>query len=136
MLRCPAHEDRRESLSVSQGAGKILVYDFGGCRVQEIVAALGLKMADLFQTPRAPYGDGPQPSSPLAAVRATGIEMALRQAWARPGVLELYEAADAMRWADRIRRRQTEDTCGAWDTLTGLAAVDTAAEDVWTGMLT
>jgi hypothetical protein len=134
MLACPAHEDRRESMSVSQGAGKILVHDFGGCRVEAIVDALGLKMTDLFSAPRVRHRADLPPTS-LEAMRAAGIQMALRQAWARPDVLDLYEAADAMRWADRIRRRQTEDTPGAWDVLTNLAAIDTAAEDVWAAAL-
>jgi len=47
--RCPAHEDRRASLAVSQGAGgKALIYCFAGCDVREIVKYLGMDMRDLF----------------------------------------------------------------------------------------
>ena len=46
---CPAHDDREPSLSVSEGDdGRILLKCFAGCTVEQIVAALGLTMADLF----------------------------------------------------------------------------------------
>jgi len=126
MLACPNHQDRRESLSAAQTPDRILIHDFGGCRAEEIVRALGLTMGDLFETPK-PGMSKTMDFDRLSAI----IEMSRHQAWARPGVLEMYEAADAMRWADRVRCRQTEDACGAWDTLTATAAVTTAAEDLW-----
>lgn len=54
--RCPAHEDRKASLSVSEGEdGKVLVKCFAGCETPDVVAALGLRMSDLFpEEPKAP----------------------------------------------------------------------------------
>lgn len=47
--RCPAHEDRTASLSVSEGAdGRVLLHCFAGCGAGDVVAALGLTLADLF----------------------------------------------------------------------------------------
>jgi hypothetical protein len=47
--RCPAHEDRSPSLSVRElDDGRILIHDFGGCSTADVLAALGLAMADLF----------------------------------------------------------------------------------------
>jgi putative DNA primase/helicase len=47
--RCPAHEDRRNSLSVGVGDDRcVLLNCFAGCTPGAIVAALGLKMGDLF----------------------------------------------------------------------------------------
>lgn len=46
--RCPCHDDKRNSLSLSEGDGKIVVHCFAGCLAESIVANLGLKMADLF----------------------------------------------------------------------------------------
>ncbi len=47
--RCPAHEDRRASLSVSEGSdGRVLLKCHAGCANRDIVAALGMTMADLF----------------------------------------------------------------------------------------
>lgn len=49
LVRCPAHEDKQASLSVTQGNdGKILVKCFAGCAFTEIVSALGLEPKDLF----------------------------------------------------------------------------------------
>jgi putative DNA primase/helicase len=47
--RCPAHEDRRASLSISQGDdGKILLHCHAGCAAEAIVGKIGLKMRDLM----------------------------------------------------------------------------------------
>ena len=47
--RCPAHEDSRASLSISEGdAGRVLLRCFAGCPVDAICEAVGLKIADLF----------------------------------------------------------------------------------------
>lgn len=47
--RCPAHEDRRASLSLSEGSdGRILITCFAGCSNEAIVSTLGLTLADLF----------------------------------------------------------------------------------------
>jgi 5S rRNA maturation endonuclease (ribonuclease M5) len=47
--KCPAHEDHRASLSISEGAdGKVLLYCHAGCTFASIVAAAGLEESDLF----------------------------------------------------------------------------------------
>lgn len=48
MARCPAHEDRSPSLSVTVAGDKILVHCFAGCPPLEIVQALGIRLSDLF----------------------------------------------------------------------------------------
>ncbi len=46
---CPAHRDKRPSLSVKEGDdGRVLLYCFAGCPTSEVVAALNLSMRDLF----------------------------------------------------------------------------------------
>jgi hypothetical protein len=46
---CPAHDDSKPSLSVSEGDdGRALLKCFAGCNNPEIVAALDLDMSDLF----------------------------------------------------------------------------------------
>src|SRR5215210_2911845 len=47
---CPAHDDREPSLSVAEGEdGRVLVKCFAGCEIEDVVAALGLEMKDLFE---------------------------------------------------------------------------------------
>ena len=53
--RCPAHADKSPSLSIRDAGSRILLHDFGGCEPEEIVAALGLELKDLFtDTPVLP----------------------------------------------------------------------------------
>lgn len=55
VARCPAHDDRSPSLSVSEVENKILAHCFGGCEPKTIVEAMGLTLADLFaDTPESP----------------------------------------------------------------------------------
>jgi hypothetical protein len=52
--RCPAHDDRNPSLSIGEvEGGKVLMKCHAGCRVEDILAAVGLTMGDLF-----PAGNG------------------------------------------------------------------------------
>lgn len=47
--KCPAHDDHKPSLGVSEGAGgRILLCCRAGCSPAAVVTALGLKMSDLF----------------------------------------------------------------------------------------
>lgn len=66
MARCPAHEDRSPSLSVSLGDdGRTLLRCFAGCSAAEVLAALSLEWAALF-----PDGmTAPSTPAPQARVR-------------------------------------------------------------------
>jgi putative DNA primase/helicase len=57
---CPAHEDREPSLSITAKNGKVLLHCHAGCPTEDVVAALGLSMADLFdeERPRSESGQG------------------------------------------------------------------------------
>ncbi len=61
---CPAHDDRQQSLSIGEGRnGEVLLHCFAGCRTEDIVAALGLAMSDLFpkkEPQRTPKTDTPR----------------------------------------------------------------------------
>src|SRR5487761_2076243 len=49
IARCPAHDDGRASLSVRErDDGRILLHDFAGCAVLDVVLAIGLDLSDLF----------------------------------------------------------------------------------------
>jgi CHC2 zinc finger len=45
---CPAHEDKSPSLSIREDADRVLVHCFAGCSVDDVVAAVGLGLEDLF----------------------------------------------------------------------------------------
>lgn len=62
MARCPAHDDRKASLAVGIGdEDQTLVCCHTGCSPEDIVQAVGLKMADLF--PPRVNGHGKKPKS-------------------------------------------------------------------------
>ncbi|MGO8683065.1 MAG: AAA family ATPase [Thermoleophilia bacterium] len=55
MACCPAHDDREPSLSVAVGEnGGIVLHDHAGCETDDILAKIGLSMADLMP----PNGNG------------------------------------------------------------------------------
>lgn len=63
--RCPAHDDRDPSLSVSVGDnGAVLVHCFSGCPAGDVLAAVGLQFSDLYpdHCHHAPPGRRPLPS--------------------------------------------------------------------------
>jgi putative DNA primase/helicase len=52
VARCPSHPDTTPSLAIALGRdGRVLLYDHGGqCSVADIVKAVGLTVADLFNS--------------------------------------------------------------------------------------
>lgn len=46
--RCPSHSDSSPSLSVREGGRGLLIHCFGGCTIEEVTAALSLRVSDLF----------------------------------------------------------------------------------------
>lgn len=52
MTRCPAHNDRNPSLSIARGDdGRVLLKCWARCTALEVVQAVGLTLADLFERP-------------------------------------------------------------------------------------
>ncbi|WP_367025475.1 DNA primase [Methylococcus sp. ANG] len=81
IARCPAHEDRTPSLSIKLADdGRILIHDFGGCAIGDVLAAVGLEVKDLFP-PRDPPPEGFAPRQGIPEARARDlIELAAREA--------------------------------------------------------
>ena len=49
VAKCPAHSDRSPSLSIREmDDGRVLIHDFAGCAAADVVAAVGMSLADLF----------------------------------------------------------------------------------------
>lgn len=69
MGRCPAHGDKRASLSVRAGDdGRILLHCFAGCEFTEIVAALDLRPEQLFPPSDRPWRPRPRPNPDAEAL--------------------------------------------------------------------
>ena len=77
---CPAHADKGPSLSVRENPdGSVLLHCFAGCPTSDVVAALGLDLADLFP-PRQLSGREPKhPPRLLSAGQA--LELLEREAY-------------------------------------------------------
>lgn len=70
MALCPAHDDKQASLSVTKGStGRILLKCFAGCNTEDIVAALGLKMSNLFVSNKMGRGGRYTPPKTHATVQ-------------------------------------------------------------------
>lgn len=129
---CPAHRDRRESLAFRDGDRALVVRCHAGCRLEEVVAALGIAVGDLFHVPRVAE-PRPRRLSPREAARAAILREVGRQPWARPEVLATYQAADLIRaryqTADRLRRAATAagPTDAAWNDLERAAHLERQA---------
>lgn len=76
LARCPAHEDKRPSLSVKETAeGVVLLKCWSGCSAADVVAAVGLDMTALF--PEKTIVDGKPERRPFPAadiLRAVSFE--------------------------------------------------------------
>jgi len=60
--RCPSHNDRQNSLSVSRGDDRILINCFAGCAPERVCAGAGLELRDLYYEPRnTGGGNGDRP---------------------------------------------------------------------------
>jgi hypothetical protein len=68
--RCPAHDDRNPSLSVSVKDGRVLIHCFAGCAPEAVLEAVGLTWKDL----RAPdpWAWSPFPSRPKPKTEPEG----------------------------------------------------------------
>ncbi|MBI5329036.1 MAG: DNA primase [Betaproteobacteria bacterium] len=67
---CPTRDDKHPSMTIrALPDGRVLLHDFGGDSVDEILAALGMNMSDLF--PPRPLLDGRKPErNPFSAADA------------------------------------------------------------------
>jgi 5S rRNA maturation endonuclease (ribonuclease M5) len=68
--KCPGHDDKNASLSISEGHdGRVLLKCHAGCDVKDIVSVMGLKMSDLFNdnTKKAPTPSLPPTSKKIVA---------------------------------------------------------------------
>lgn len=88
--RCPAHEDHSPSLSVRQIEGQALVHCHAKCATADVMAALGLTMADLYDErsgARYDYAARSVHRSPDKKFRQTGDTKSQPTLYRLPAVL-------------------------------------------------
>jgi len=56
---CPAHDDKSPSLAIKDAGDRVLLHCFGGCTAQDICAAIGIGIHDLFIDGKAPQQVAP-----------------------------------------------------------------------------
>lgn len=109
MARCPAHDDKTASLSITEAPDKVLVKCFAGCRTEDVLAAVGLAFRDLF--PPRHWPDSPEQrrayrrqqreTAYLAALGLLPLEAKVVQLAARKLL-----AGEALDWDDFARLAQ------------------------------
>jgi hypothetical protein len=118
LTHCPSHSDRRPSLGVAERGGRVLVHCHAGCQQGAVLAAL--RARGLWPSRELRQHRPRRPRRELTP-HELGLRFAAREPWRRPGVLALYEAADAQRLTDQVRRAARGDDELTWERL-GLAA--------------
>lgn len=121
--QCPVHDDRQASLSISIGDdGRALLRCHAGCETGDVVAALGLQMADLFplrerddqgaarrrQKPPKPLPTEPQLSEWAARLAGGGALLARLgelRGWTREALTSLTVGFDGERVVFPVRDR-------------------------------
>lgn len=72
MARCPAHQDRTPSLSISEGeGGRVLVKCMAGCPTENVLQAAGLTFADL--NPSEPFSARTMPRAYTPPPKPAGV---------------------------------------------------------------
>lgn len=76
IARCPSHADRRASLSIRElDDGRVLIHDFAGCSVHEVLTAADLDFEALFPKREVSSGKPERRPFPAADVlRAVAFE--------------------------------------------------------------
>jgi hypothetical protein len=134
LARCPAHADRHPSLSVSEGERGILVKCWTGCTVEEITAALGLTLSDLFYDVIASHE--PRPAHPRLSRfdwRRTASDFlhhaeGLRHRAER--VLEAARGLDLSAWSEQDHDAAMNAVCRAYGGLEWAGALENVAFDL------
>lgn len=116
IARCPAHDDRRASLSIRElDDGRVLVHDFAGCSTEDVLGAVGLTFSDLMPENIAPHAKREnRPFTTADALRCIAFEATLvAMSASRIAAGQLIDGVDRERLtlaASRIRGAL--DGCG------------------------
>ncbi len=73
LARCPAHDDRSPSLSITDRDGRVLLHCFGGCETEDVLGAVGLRFTDIM--PERLDDSRPAPIPALQILEAVAHEI-------------------------------------------------------------
>ncbi|QJX01815.1 virulence-associated protein E [Alcanivorax sp. IO_7] len=113
MACCPAHKDGSPSLSIKEAeGGRILIHCFAGCEAGDVVAAVGLTLADLFPKQPGRPGNHWRRERLRAALRheldVLIVALADLDAGRAPSPEDAQRAFAARRRIDKLRERLNE----------------------------
>jgi hypothetical protein len=113
MACCPAHGDSSPSLSIKEAEdGRVLVHCFAGCEVGDVVAAVGLTLADLFPKQPGRPGNHWRNERLRAALRheqdVLTVALADLDAGRTPSPEDAQRAFAARRRIDKLEERLNE----------------------------
>ncbi len=112
LARCPGHEDKSPSLAIRElSDGRILLHCFAGCGAADVLASIGLSLADLYPDDRPQHARRTAPGARWNyrdILRVVGRELTLVQIcasdMARGQVLPDIDRKRLDTAAQRIRR--------------------------------
>ncbi len=113
MACCPAHGDGSPSLSIREAEdGRVLIHCFAGCEASDVVAAVGLTLADLFPKGPSRPGNHWRRERLRAALRherdVLTVALADLDAGRVPSPEDAQRAFAARRRIDKLRERLNE----------------------------
>lgn len=117
--RCPAHDDRKPSLSISEGDdGRVLIKCFAGCSVEAIVSAVGLGLQDLFPEGAStkPHRDGKPAAGKAAASESSSVGETFVTAQAALAELERHYGERTGLWFYQTVDARLVGAVVRWDT--------------------
>lgn len=110
IARCPAHEDRRPSMSIRElDDGRVLIHDFSGCSTSDVLAAVGLTLEDLFPERQGGYSGAKEqrPWYAIDVLRCVAFEALLvsisANNIARGGVVSEFDRKRLLLAASRLQ---------------------------------
>ena len=108
IARCPAHDDRRASLSIGSGDGNnVVITCHAGCTAEAIVTVMGLTMADLF-----PDGEeGARPRLVHSNIRTVGATLETHCVRMRRDFRQLLTTIQTVAFLYQCQRQRT---CTGW----------------------
>jgi len=111
MSFCPAHDDRNSpSLSLKAENGKLLLHCFAGCRPEDIVSEIGLRMNDLF------VEGGGGPLSPRTRLHTCTLPVKLRIPMGKTSVHAVMHALNTVAHSRSTPKRRSyrRASCADW----------------------